>query len=115
MGLNAGTECGLGLEWPALGQASIRNHKYDQTPSLGLNREPQAWRPGSNEGLLGAVFTPAGQSRPLLWGRKQKPCEEADGLADTGWVWPALPGGLLCIPLTWPPSPPRLSRARASK
>lgn len=40
MGLNAGTECGLGLEWPALGQAPIRNHKYDQTPSLRLNRAP---------------------------------------------------------------------------
>lgn len=90
MRLNAGTECGLGPEWPALGQAPIRNHKYDQTP-------------GSNEGLLGVVFTPAGQSWPQLWGRKQQTGEEVDGLADTGWVWPVLPGGLLCIPLTWPP------------
>lgn len=35
---NAGTECEPGLQWPALGQASVRKPKCDQTPSLGLNR-----------------------------------------------------------------------------
>lgn len=62
---NSGSKCGPNL-------ASVRNPNSDQTPSLGLNRDPGQSPPDSSEGLPRVAIVCEEESWLQLWGRTHR-------------------------------------------
>lgn len=95
---NAGL--GLRAEWPALGQASVRNPKYDQTPSLGLNRAP-GHGPQVSMRVFLEQYSPMQGRAGLNFGEEHTRPE---------WRWTGLQGGCdQCYVETCTASPPLAS------